>query len=96
MPVAGYRVALITGCSRRIEIGAATARALAASGAAVVASATTAGPPFDADSHWRGVQSPVEEIRGRGGAGASAVFGDVMATIAFLPQTVALVSPGKG
>ncbi len=76
-PVAGRRVALVTGCSRRIGIGAATARALAASGMTVVASATTVDPPIDADSHWQGVQSLVEDIRGRDGAEASAVFGDV-------------------
>jgi 3-oxoacyl-[acyl-carrier protein] reductase len=79
------RVAVVTGCGKRDGIGQAIARALAASGTAVVVSdARPAGVPnrrqqvagVPGDGGWRGVDSLVEEITWADGV-ASAVVGDI-------------------
>lgn len=77
------RVALITGCGKRIGIGSSTARALANAGTAVVVSdIATSGvanqheESDDADSVWGGLDALVEEIVAAGGV-ASSVQGDV-------------------
>lgn len=81
------RVALITGCGLQDGLGAATARALACEGIAVMVSdVKPAGiaPSIDPEllaklgnsSDWRGVQSLVEEIQGSGGT-AGYTIGDV-------------------
>jgi 3-oxoacyl-[acyl-carrier protein] reductase len=66
-PLAG-RVALVTGVSRRIAIGAAIARRLAADGAAVVLHSWS---PHDAEQPWGadpgGPESVVAEITAAGG-----------------------------
>jgi 3-oxoacyl-[acyl-carrier protein] reductase len=67
------RVALITGCGKRIGIGSAAARALAAAGTDVVVSdAEFAGLPNDNEDpdstqSWRGLASLVDEITAAGG-----------------------------
>jgi 3-oxoacyl-[acyl-carrier protein] reductase len=67
LPLRG-RVALVTGVSRRIAIGAAVARRLAADGAAVVLHHWS---PHDAEQPWGadpgGVESVVTEITAAGG-----------------------------
>jgi 3-oxoacyl-[acyl-carrier protein] reductase len=67
LPLSG-RVALVTGVSRRIAIGAATARRLAADGAAVVVHSWS---PHDAEQAWGadpgGPESVVAEITVAGG-----------------------------
>lgn len=80
---ASSRVALITGCGKRIGIGAATARALAASGAIVVVTdvamqgvANAGDAPTDIDQSWRGLEALVDEIVAAGGK-ASWGRGDV-------------------
>lgn len=81
------RVALITGCGLEDGIGAATARALAREGVAVMCSdIEPAGiaPSIDSelvaklgnDASWRGVESLVEEIEMAGGTAAYTI-GDV-------------------
>lgn len=77
------RVALVTGAGKKVGIGSATARRLAAEGVTVVVSdivatgvANAANQPGDVDASWRGVDSLVEEIVAAGGR-ASAVLGDV-------------------
>ncbi len=76
------RVALITGCGKAIGIGGAIARALAAQGVIVVATdVAPAGVRNDnaidgPNQNWRGLDSLVEEISGRGGE-ASTLQGDV-------------------
>jgi len=91
------RVALITGCGKRVGIGASCARVLAATGFIVVASdiaATGARNAHDApddDGGWRGLDSLVEEINRSGGT-ASAVVGDVSdeaSASAMVDETVA-------
>jgi 3-oxoacyl-[acyl-carrier protein] reductase len=70
---ADQRVALITGCGKRIGIGSAAARALAAAGVAViVGDAAPAGlsndnEDADAGQSWRGLPSLVDEITTAGG-----------------------------
>lgn len=67
-PLAG-RVALVTGASRRIAIGVAIARRLAADGAAVLVhgwSAHDAGQPWGADPG--GAEAVAEELRAAGSA----------------------------
>ena len=65
----GGRVALVTGASRRIAIGAAIARRLATDGAAVLVHGWSA---HDAEQHWGadpgGVEALVEELRAGGSA----------------------------
>ena len=77
------RVALVTGCGKRIGIGNSTARALAAAGVTVVVADVTAQGVMnehnlagDADPTWTGVDSLVAAIEATG-ASASAVLGDV-------------------
>jgi 3-oxoacyl-[acyl-carrier protein] reductase len=81
--VTGARAALITGCGKRDGMGRAIARALAASGVAVVSDLRPAGVPNLRqerlglrDESWRGLESLVEEITAEGGV-ASSVVGDV-------------------
>ena len=66
-PLAG-RVALVTGASRRIAIGAAIARRLCDDGAAVMVHAWS---PHDAEQPWGadpgGAEALVDELRGDGG-----------------------------
>ena len=66
-PLAG-RVALVTGASRRIAIGAAVARRLCDDGAAVMVHAWS---PHDAEQPWGadpgGAEALVDELRGDGG-----------------------------
>ncbi|RBY82512.1 3-ketoacyl-ACP reductase [Geodermatophilus sp. TF02-6] len=66
-PLAG-RVALVTGASRRIAIGAAIARRLVADGAAVVLHSWA---PYDAEQPWGadpgGADALVDELRAAGG-----------------------------
>lgn len=66
-PLAG-RVALVTGASRRIAIGAAIARRLVADGAAVLVHSWS---PHDAEHPWGadqgGAEAIVDELRGQGG-----------------------------
>ena len=66
-PLAG-RVALVTGASRRIAIGAAVARRLSADGAAVLVHSWS---PHDAEQPWGadegGAQGLVGELRAKGG-----------------------------
>ncbi len=80
---ASSRVALITGCGKRIGIGAATARALAASGVIVVVTdvamqgaANADDLKTDADPSWQGLETLVDEIVAAGGT-ASWGQGDV-------------------
>ena len=80
---ASSRVALITGCGKRIGIGAAIARALAASGVIVVVTdvamqgvANADDVQTNAEQSWRGLQSLVDEIVAAGGT-ASWGQGDV-------------------
>jgi 3-oxoacyl-[acyl-carrier protein] reductase len=77
------RVALITGCGKPVGIGNSTARALAASGIAVVVSdvastgvANEHNTQGDVDPSWGGIDSLVESIRS-GGGDAFATLGDV-------------------
>ena len=77
------RVALITGCGKRNGIGAAIARALAATGVALaltdVARAgvrNTSERPEDLDVGWGGLDDLCAEITGSGGR-ALALLGDV-------------------
>lgn len=77
------RVALITGCGKQDGIGAASARALAASGVTVVvADLALKGIPnageveSETSKSWHGLESLVNEIVGAGGT-ASWVQGDV-------------------
>ncbi|MCC6992969.1 MAG: SDR family oxidoreductase [Acidobacteria bacterium] len=80
------RVALVTGCGKRVGLGSASARALAAQGVAVavsdiaargVANAFEGAPPEAAESDgWLGLDSLVEEIVAAGGR-ALALRGDV-------------------
>lgn len=80
------RVALITGCGKRVGIGASTARALSASGVVTVVSdirsegiANSGGGSASLpDRSWQGLDSLVEEISSAGGT-AMAVRGDVSA-----------------
>jgi 3-oxoacyl-[acyl-carrier protein] reductase len=62
------RVALVTGASRRIAIGAAIARRLVAGGAAVFVHSWS---PHDAEMPWGadegGAEALVDELRGQGG-----------------------------
>lgn len=62
------RVALVTGASRRIAIGAAVARRLVADGASVLVHSWS---PHDAEQAWGadpgGPEALVEELRGQGG-----------------------------
>ena len=81
--MAGFgRVALITGCGKRVGIGASTAHALAASGVMVVVSDVVgtgvANEHNLAGDHdeWGGLDSLVAEIN-KGGGRASATLGDV-------------------
>jgi NAD(P)-dependent dehydrogenase (short-subunit alcohol dehydrogenase family) len=84
------RVALITGCGKRVGIGASTARALAAQGVRVVVTDVEArgvanvggagSTQGDPDQSWRGLDSLVEEIVAKGGT-AAAARGDVTAEI---------------
>src|SRR3954471_4223940 len=66
-PLAG-RVALVTGASRRVAIGAAVARRLSADGAAVLVHSWS---PADAEQDWGadegGAAALVEELREAGG-----------------------------
>lgn len=71
------RVALITGCGKAIGIGAASARALAASGVSVVVTDVAArgvanahDKQADMDQSWRGLESLVEQITAAGGKAA--------------------------
>lgn len=79
---ASKRVALITGCALRDGIGAASARALAEAGFAVVVSDISVGGVTPrvgqelAATEWRGLDSLVEEIRAEGGTAAKTV-GDI-------------------
>ena len=79
------RVALVTGCGKRDGMGQAIARALAASGTAVlVTDARPAGVPnrrqemvgTGAPAGWQGLASLVEEITQAGGA-AHGTLGDI-------------------
>ncbi|MBI4190411.1 MAG: SDR family oxidoreductase [Betaproteobacteria bacterium] len=77
------RVALITGCGKAKGIGAATARALAASGVTVVVTDVTLrgvanahDAQTDTDQSWRGLETLVGEITAGGGT-ASWGQGDV-------------------
>lgn len=82
------RAALITGCGLRDGIGAATARALAKTGIAVMVADISRGgarPSSDESAlarlapdsdEWLGVDSLVEEIRAAGGT-AAATIGDI-------------------
>ncbi len=77
------RVAIVTGCGKRIGIGSATARALSAAGLAVaVTDIAPAGVSnlgqiaSDSTDVWKGLESLVDEICSRGGI-ASAHIGDV-------------------
>lgn len=76
------RVALITGCALRDGIGAASARALAAAGFAVVVSDIHAGgvAPRVGKEHsegeWGGLSALVQEIEANGGKAAQTV-GDI-------------------
>jgi NAD(P)-dependent dehydrogenase (short-subunit alcohol dehydrogenase family) len=77
------RVALITGCGKPVGIGNSTARALAASGIAVVVSdvastgvANEHNTQGDVDPSWGGIDSLVESICS-GGGDAFATLGDV-------------------
>ena len=77
--VTSRRVALITGCGKAISIGAASARALAASGISVVVSDIEMrgdSAQGSTDPAWRGIESLVEEIQLAGGT-ASWTRGDV-------------------
>lgn len=65
------RVALITGCARKDGIGAAMARALAATGMSMVVSGRTeiesaARTEAPGESNWRGLDSLVDELQGQG------------------------------
>ncbi len=71
------RVALITGCGKAIGIGAASARALAASGVSVVVTDVAArgvanahDAQGDMDSSWKGLETLVEQITAAGGKAA--------------------------
>lgn len=86
-PTTSRRVALITGCGLQDGLGAATARALARDGVAVMVSDIVRcgiAPSIDPElvaklgkaAEWRGVDSLVDEIRGFGGV-AAATIGDV-------------------
>ncbi|HLH70497.1 MAG TPA: SDR family NAD(P)-dependent oxidoreductase [Candidatus Dormibacteraeota bacterium] len=78
------RTALITGCGKRDGMGRAIARALAASGVAVVVSDLHPTGVLNLrqeklglrDESWRGLDSLVEEIVAEGGV-ASSVVGDI-------------------
>lgn len=81
------RVALITGCGKQTGIGAATARALAATGVIVVVSdveirgvPNAEDLPGDTDPSWRGLEAVVDEIVAAGGT-ASWVRGDVTSEV---------------
>lgn len=84
---AASRVALITGCGKQIGIGAATARALAASGVTVVVTdvavrgvANAHDLQTDTDQSWRGLETLVDEIVAAGGT-ASWGQGDVTSEV---------------
>ena len=80
------RVALITGCGKKIGIGASVARALAATGVTVVVSdiqeagvaneGGTKALQVSGDQGWQGLSSLVAEIEAAGGT-ASSTRGDV-------------------
>ena len=77
------RVALITGCGKRMGIGAACARALASAGNIVVVSdvqmagvSNAHGPGAKATAEWQGLESLVDDINRTGGR-ASWIRGDV-------------------
>ncbi|MDQ6837561.1 MAG: SDR family NAD(P)-dependent oxidoreductase [Actinomycetota bacterium] len=76
MPLKG-RVALVTGASRRIAIGAGIARRLATDGASVLVHAW---PPHDAEQPWGsdegGTEALVSELRRQGGQ-VEPVFADL-------------------
>lgn len=75
------RVALITGCGKRVGLGSAIAKALAAQGIIVAVTdilpkGVANGDSIAGDADWRGLDSLVEEIGASGGR-ALALYGDV-------------------